>query len=243
VPCGPGVERIAEEIAERFPDARRVILSSDLTPGISDLRETLREIEDREVDIVIGTQLVAKGHHFPGLALVGVVDADVGLAHADPRASERTFQLLSQVTGRAGREAIAGHGLVQTYMPEHPAIQALVSGDRDKFLAREIEGRKDAMLPPFGRLAALLVTGSSRDAAEDYARSVARSAPQAAKIEVLGPAEAPLAVIRGRYRFRLLVKATREADLQAYLRLWLGSAPRPKGDIRLNVDVDPYSFV
>ncbi len=129
----------------------------------------MREIEDREVDIVIGTQLVAKGHHFPGLALVGVVDADLGLAHADPRAAERTFQLLSQVTGRAGREAIAGRGLVQTYMPEHPAIQALVSGDRDTFLAREIEGRKDAMLPPFGRLAALLVTGSSREAAEDYA--------------------------------------------------------------------------
>jgi primosomal protein N' (replication factor Y) (superfamily II helicase) len=243
VPCGPGVERIAEEIAERFPDARRVILSSDLTPGISDLRETLREIEDREVDIVVGTQLVAKGHHFPGLALVGVVDADVGLAHADPRASERTFQLLSQVTGRAGREAIAGRGLVQTYMPEHPAIEALVSGDRETFLAREMEGRKDAMLPPFGRLAALLVTGSSRDAAEDYARSVARIAPQAAKIEVLGPAEAPLAVIRGRHRFRLLVKATREADLQAYLRLWLGQAPKPKGDVRLYVDVDPYSFL
>jgi primosomal protein N' (replication factor Y) (superfamily II helicase) len=243
VPCGPGVERIAEEIAERFPDARQVVLSSDLTPGISDLRETLREIEDREVDIVIGTQLVAKGHHFPGLALVGVVDADLGLAHADPRASERTFQLLSQVTGRAGREAIASRGLVQTYMPEHPAIQALVSGDRDTFLAREIEGRKDALLPPFGRLAALLVTGSSRDAAEDYARGVARSAPQAAKIEVLGPAEAPLAVIRGRYRFRLLVKATREADLQAYLRLWLASAHRPKGDIRLAVDVDPYNFL
>jgi primosomal protein N' (replication factor Y) len=243
VPCGPGIERIAEEIAERFPEARRVLLSSDLTPSVSDLRETLREIEDREVDIIIGTQLVAKGHHFPGLALVGVVDADLGLAHADPRAAERTFQLLSQVTGRAGREAIEGHGLVQTYMPEHPAIQALISGDRDTFLASEIEGRKDAMLPPFGRLAALLITGSSREATESYARAVARTAPQAAQIEVFGPAEAPLAVIRGRYRFRLLVKATREADLQAYLRLWLSQAPKPKGDIRLNVDVDPYSFL
>ncbi|MGC2410039.1 MAG: primosomal protein N' [Methyloceanibacter sp.] len=243
VPCGPGIERIAEEIAERFPEARRVLLSSDLTPSVSDLRETLREIQDREVDIIIGTQLVAKGHHFPGLALVGVVDADLGLAHADPRAAERTFQLLSQVTGRAGREAIEGHGLVQTYMPEHPAIRALVSGDRDTFLASEIEGRKDAMLPPFGRLAALLITGSSREATESYARAIACAAPQAAKIEVLGPAEAPLAVIRGRYRFRLLVKATREADLQAYLRLWLSQAPKPKGDIRLNVDVDPYSFL
>jgi primosomal protein N' (replication factor Y) len=243
VPCGPGIERIAEEIAERFPDARRVLLSSDLTPSIGDLRETLREIEDREVDIVIGTQLVAKGHHFPGLALVGVVDADLGLAQADPRAAERTFQLMHQVTGRAGREAIPGRGLIQTYMPEHPVIAALVSGDRDAFLAREIAARKDATMPPFGRLAALLVTSNSREAAEGYAREVARAAPQAAKIQVLGPAEAPLAVIRGRHRYRLLVKAAREADLQAYLRLWLSQAPKPKGDVRLVVDVDPYSFL
>jgi primosomal protein N' (replication factor Y) len=243
MPCGPGIERIAEEVAERFPDARRVLLSSDLTPNISDLRETLREIEEREVDIVIGTQLVAKGHHFPGLALVGVVDADLSLGQADPRAAERTFQLLSQVTGRAGREVIKGRGLIQTYMPEHPVIAAFVSGDRDTFLEREIAERRKAMMPPFARLAALLISAGSRDATEDYAREVARAAPAAAKIYVLGPAEAPLAVIRGRHRFRLLVKAAREADLQAYLRLWLASVPKPKGDIRLVVDVDPYSFL
>ena len=243
VPCGPGIERIDEEVATLFPEARRVLLSSDLTPGVSDLRETLREIEDREVDIVIGTQLVAKGHHFPGLALVGVVDADLGLTHADPRAAERTFQLLNQVTGRAGREVIPGRGLIQTYMPEHPVIQALASGDRDAFLAREIEARKSATMPPFGRLASLLVSAGTRDAAESYARSLARAAPAAQKIEVLGPAEAPLAVIRGRFRFRLLVKAAREADLQAYLRLWLKEAPKPKGDVRLTIDIDPYSFL
>jgi primosomal protein N' (replication factor Y) len=243
VPCGPGVERIAEEVAERFPEARRVLLSSDLTPSISDLRETLREIEDREVDIVIGTQLVAKGHHFPGLALVGVVDADLGLAHADPRAAERTFQLLSQVTGRAGRDAIPGRGLLQTYMPETPVIRALVSGDREAFLAHEIEDRKDAMLPPFGRLAAILIAGSAKEEAERYARAVAFAAPPARNIEVLGPAEAPLPVIRGRHRFRLLVKSPRAADLQAYLRLWLKEAPKPKGDVRLAVDIDPYSFL
>ncbi|HSA83033.1 MAG TPA: primosomal protein N', partial [Geminicoccaceae bacterium] len=243
VPCGPGIERIAEEIKERFPDARRVLLSSDLTPSISDLRQTLREIEEREVDVVIGTQLVAKGHHFPGLALVGVVDGDLGLGQADPRAAERTFQLLNQVTGRAGRDAIPGRGLIQTYMPEHPVIQALVSGDRDAFYAREIEARREAGLPPFGRLASLLVSGSSREAVEAYARAVALAAPPAAKIQVLGPAEAPLSVIRGRHRYRLLVKAAREADLQAYLRLWLGDAPRPKGDVRLVVDVDPHSFL
>ncbi|MGV1014329.1 MAG: replication restart helicase PriA, partial [Methyloceanibacter sp.] len=173
VPCGPGIERIAEEIAELFPEARRVLLSSDLTPGVGELRETLREIEEREVDVIVGTQLVAKGHHFPGLALVGVVDADLGLAQADPRAAERTFQLLNQVTGRAGREAISGRGLIQTYMPEHPVIAALVSGDRDAFLAREIEERRKSTMPPFGRLAALLVTGSVREAVETYAREVA----------------------------------------------------------------------
>jgi len=243
VPCGPGVERIAEEIAELFPEARRTLLSSDLVESIADLRETLREIEAREVDVIIGTQLVAKGHHFPGLALVGVVDADLGLAQADPRAAERTFQLLNQVTGRAGRETVKGRGLIQTYMPEHPVIAALVSGDRDTFLAREIEARKSAHMPPFGRLASLLVTGSSREAAESYARSVARAAPSAAKIEILGPAEAPLSVIRGRHRYRLLIKAPRETDLQTYLRLWLSEAPKPKGDIRLVVDVDPYSFL
>ncbi len=243
MPCGPGIERIAEEIAERFPDARRVLLSSDLTSGIADLRETLREIEEREVDVIVGTQLVAKGHHFPGLALVGVIDADLGLAQADPRAAERTFQLLHQVTGRAGREAIPGRGLIQTYMPEHPVMQALVSGDRDAFYAREIEERRKSTMPPFGRLAALLVTGSARDAVESYARAVARAAPPAAKIEVLGPAEAPLSVIRGRHRYRFLVKAAREADLQAYLRLWLAAAPKPKSDVRLSIDIDPYSFL
>jgi len=243
VPCGPGVERIAEEVAERFPEARRVLLSSDLTPSISDLRETLREIEEREVDVIIGTQLVAKGHHFPGLALVGVVDGDLGLAQADPRAAERTFQLLNQVTGRAGRDAIPGRGLIQTYMPEHPVIQALVSGDRDTFLEREIAARREATLPPFGRLASLLVSGGVREAVEAYARAVALAAPPAAKIQVLGPAEAPLSVIRGRHRYRLLVKAAREADLQAYLRLWLSQLPKAKGDVRLVVDVDPYSFL
>jgi primosomal protein N' (replication factor Y) len=243
VPCGPGIERIAEEVAKRFPDARRVLLSSDITPNISDLRETLREIADREVDVIIGTQLVAKGHHFPGLALVGVVDGDLGLAQADPRAAERTFQLLSQVTGRAGRDAIPGRGLIQTYMPEHPVIEALVSGDRDAFYEREIAARRAAGLPPFGRLASLLVSGSAREAVESYARGIALAAPAAAKIQVLGPAEAPLSVIRGRHRYRLLVKAAREADLQAYLRLWLGQVPKPKGDVRLTVDVDPYSFL
>lgn len=243
VACGPGVERIAEEVADRFPEARVALLSSDLSPSIADLRETLREIEEREVDIVIGTQLIAKGHHFPGLALVGVVDADLGLAQGDPRAAERTYQLLSQVTGRAGRDTIEGRGLLQTYSPEHPVIEALVSGDRETFYAKEIEARREAGMPPFGRLAAILVSASERAAAEGYARAVARAAPRADKIQLFGPAEAPLSVVRGRYRYRLLVKAPREADLQAYLRLWLAEAPKPTGNIRLTIDIDPYNFL
>lgn len=243
VACGPGVERIAEEVATRFPEARMASLSSDLSPRLADLRETLQEIEDREVDVIIGTQLVAKGHHFPGLALVGVLDADLGLAQGDPRAAERTFQLLSQVTGRAGREEVKGHGLLQTYMPEHPVIEALVSGDRENFYAREVEARLEAGMPPFGRLAAILVTAGDRGTAEGYARAVARAAPPAETIQVLGPAEAPLSVIRGRYRYRLLIKAPREADLQAYLRLWMSETPKARGDIRLSIDIDPYSFL
>lgn len=243
VPCGPGVERIAEEVTERYPDARVAILSSDLVPNVASLREVLDRIERRDADIVIGTQLVAKGHHFPGLALVGVVDGDLGAGQGDPRAAERTYQLLHQVTGRAGRESISGRGLIQTHSPDNPVIEALVSGDRDRFIAAEIDARQDAGYPPFGRLAALIVTGRDGSRAEAHARAVARAAPAAAKILVLGPAEAPLAVLAGRHRFRILVKAAKEADIQAYLRRWLEHAPIPRGGVRVTVDIDPYNFL
>ncbi|HSR80461.1 MAG TPA: primosomal protein N' [Hyphomicrobiaceae bacterium] len=243
VACGPGVERIAEEVAERFPQARRALLSSDLVPSLIEMREIIKKIEVGEADIIIGTQMVAKGHHFPQLALVGIVDGDLGLGQADPRAPERTFQLMHQVTGRAGRELAAGRGYVQTYMPEHPVMQAIISGDREAFLAREIRQRQSAQLPPFGRLAALVISARDKELAELFARDVARHAPPADRIEVLGPAEAPLAVIRGRHRWRLLVKAPRDLDLQAYLRAWLNSLPKPPADLRLTVDVDPYSFL
>ncbi|MFQ5626989.1 MAG: primosomal protein N', partial [Methyloligellaceae bacterium] len=196
-----------------------------------------------QADMIIGTQLVAKGHHFPQLATVGVVDGDLGLGQGDPRASERTYQLLSQVTGRAGREAITGCGYIQTYMPEHPVIKALVSGDRDAFLRQEIAAREAAGYPPFGRLAALIISAPSLARANDYARALVSSAPRAEKIRILGPAEAPLAVIRGRTRVRLLVKAARQSDLQAYLRQWLAAAPALRGGVRLAVDVDPYNFL
>jgi primosomal protein N' (replication factor Y) (superfamily II helicase) len=243
VACGPGVERIAEEVAERFPAARLALLSSDLVPTLTEMREIIKTIEAGETDLIIGTQMVAKGHHFPQLATVGIVDGDLGLGTADPRAAERTFQLLHQVTGRAGRAMVSGRGLVQTYMPEHPVMQAIISGDRDAFVEREIRHRQAGLLPPYGRLAALIISGRDKQLAELFARDVARHAPPAERIEVLGPAEAPLAIIRGRYRWRLLVRAPRELDVQAYLRGWLGGLPKVPSDLRLTVDIDPYNFL
>lgn len=244
VACGPGVERVAEEVQERFPEARVALLSSDLIPGLTEMRDAIHRIEAGETDIIIGTQIVAKGHHFPNLTLVGVVDGDLGLSMgADPRAGERTFQLLHQVTGRAGRAFAEGRGFIQTHLPDHPVMQAMLSGDREEFLAREIEMRQRGMLPPYGRLAALIISAREKELAERYAREVARRAPPAETISVLGPAEAPIFVVRGRHRWRLLVKAPRDADIQGYLRDWLANVPEPKGDLRLSIDVDPYSFL
>src|SRR5258707_3291018 len=243
VACGPGVERLEEEVATLFPDKRVLILSSDLVASIERMREELDAVAEGRFDIVLGTQLVAKGHHFPKLNLVGVIDADLGLANGDPRAAERTFQLLHQVIGRAGREQARGVGYLQTHQPEHPVLRALVAGDRDAFYTSEIELREKTLYPPFGRLASLLVSAGERGAAEYFARRLAASAPQAKDVRVLGPAEAPLAVVRGRHRFRLLVKSPRRFDLSAYLREWLARATRRKGNIKLEVDVEPQSFL
>ncbi|MEJ2125800.1 MAG: primosomal protein N' [Alphaproteobacteria bacterium] len=244
VPCGPGVERVAEEVAERWPGVETAILSSDLVPTLKALREVIGRVASGEARIIIGTQLVAKGHHFPLLATVGVVDGDLSLASGDPRAAERTFQLLSQVTGRAGREdGVKGLGLVQTHLPEHPVMQAIVAGDRDEFLRREIEFRREAGMPPFGRLAGVIVSAKTKPEAEHHAKALAVAAPRAEKVAVLGPAEAPLALIRGRYRYRLMVKAAREVDMQAYLREWLTRMPPEKGSLRVVLDVDPYGFM
>jgi primosomal protein N' (replication factor Y) len=243
VSCGPGVERIAEEAAERFPDKRRIVLSSDFPGGTERLRQELAAIAAGEFDIVIGTQLVAKGHNFPLMTLVGVLDADIGLTSGDPRAAERTFQLLQQVTGRAGRGDKPGRALVQTWQPDHPVLAALISGDAERFYREEIRVRELAGLPPFGRLAALIVSAGEREAAEAFARGMAKEANPPPGITVLGPAEAPLALIRGRYRYRLLVKTEREIDLQAYLRDWIGRWPKRRGDLRVSIDVDPQSFL
>jgi primosomal protein N' (replication factor Y) len=257
--CGPGVERLAEEAQALFPQARLLVLSSDFPGGLERLRHQLEEAAHGVYDIIIGTQLVAKGHNFPLLTLVGIVDADVGLANGDPRAAERTFQLLQQATGRAGRGEKPGRGLVQTWQPEHPVIAALLSGDVERFYAQEIQERRRGGLPPFGRLAAIVVSGADRGGAEAYARALARAAfalppndrwrlapvggeLQEGEILLLGPAEAPIAMLRGRCRFRLLVKAPRNADLQGFLRALLAAAP-PRGGVRVAVDVDPQSFM
>src|SRR5262245_25531072 len=243
VACGPGVERLEEEVAALFPEKRVLVLSSDLVTSIERMREEFREIEEGRVDIVIGTQLVAKGHHFPRLNLVGVVDADLGLGSGDPRASERTFQLLHQVIGRAGREEGRGVGYLQTHQPEHPVMKALIAQDREAFYNSEIALREHSAYPPFGRLASLLVSGADKHATEGFARRLAAAAPRTEDVKVLGPAEAPLALIRGRHRFRLMVKSARNFDLPAYLREWLEHAPKRKGDVKLDVDIDPQSFL
>jgi primosomal protein N' (replication factor Y) len=246
VAVGPGVERLEQEAAELFPGSRILVLSSDLVESVERLRQELDDVAEGRFDIIIGTQLVAKGHHFPKLNLVGVVDADLGLANGDPRAAERTFQLLHQVVGRAGREEGRGIGYLQTHQPDHPVMRALIAADRDAFYTSEIELREKTHYPPFGRLASLLVSAGDRPTAEGFARRVAATAPRTGTghdVRVLGPAEAPLAVVRGRHRFRLLVKSARGFDLSAYLREWLAAAPKPKGNIKLEVDVDPQSFL
>jgi primosomal protein N' (replication factor Y) (superfamily II helicase) len=240
---GPGVERLQEEAASLFPNARTMVLSSDLITSIETMRSELNEIAEGRVDIIIGTQLVAKGHNFPRLNLVGVVDADLGLGNGDPRAAERTFQLLNQVIGRAGREQGRGVGFLQTHQPEHPVMKALVASDREAFYASEIEARESSGYPPFGRLASLIISAGDRPTAEGFARKLAAMAPIDERIQVLGPAEAPLAVIKGRYRFRLLVKSLRNVDLSEYLREWLAGGPKTKGNLKLEVDVDPQSFL
>ena len=243
VAVGPGVERLEEEVRELFPQARVLVLSSDLVASVERMREEFAEVAAGKFDIVIGTQLVAKGHHFPMLNLVGVIDADLGLANGDPRAAERTFQLLHQVVGRAGRDAGVGHGYLQTHQPEHPVMRALIAQDREAFYSAEIAAREAAHYPPFGRLASIVVSGPDKNDSASYARALARAAPVNEDVRVLGPAEAPLALVRGRHRLRLLIKAPRAFDLSAYLRKWLAAAPKKHGSIKLDIDVDPQSFL
>ncbi len=240
--CGPGVERLSEEVARLFPEARQAIMASDTLRGPAAAAELIRSVRERDVDILIGTQIVAKGHHFPHLTLVGVVDADLGLYGGDLRAAERTYQLLHQVAGRAGRAEHPGRVLMQTLEPEHPVMQALASGERDRFMAIEAENRRRAGMPPFGRLAALILSSPDANLLDRFAADLARSAPQGEGIRTLGPAPAPLAVLRGRHRRRFLLKTRRDIAPQPLIRAWLGGI-KPPGQLRLQIDIDPYSFL
>lgn len=240
--CGPGVERIAEEVAELFPEARAAIMASDTLFGPRAIQEMVRRIADHELDIIIGTQVMAKGHHFPMLTLVGVVDADLGLNGGDLRAAERTYQLLHQVAGRAGRGERPGRVMLQTFMPEHPVMQALAAGDRDGFYQLEAEMRLEAGMPPFGRLAALIVSGEDPTLVEKVAMDLGRAAPRSDTVHVLGPAPAPLALLRGRHRRRLLLKAPRSVQVQPVIGDWLSRVEIPPA-VRVQIDVDPYSFL
>ncbi len=240
--CGPGIERLAEEMATRFPDARLAIMASDTVHGPEAAATLIDSVTAGEVDILVGTQMVTKGHHFPALTLVGVVDADLGLAGGDLRAAERTFQLLFQVAGRAGRAERAGRVLVQTTAPEHPVMRALVAADRDSFIASEMAERRAAGMPPFGRLAAIIVSSTDAEAARASAAALRRAAPDTKGISVLGPAPAPLSLIRGRYRFRLLISGGVSPPLQPYLTCWLGAVKVPSR-VRVQVDIDPYGFL
>ena len=242
VACGPGVERIADEVAELFPEARTAIVTSDTIWSPLRAAEFVGAMEQGAIDVVIGTQLVTKGYHFPNLTLVGVVDADLGLTGGDLRAAERSFQQIQQVAGRAGRGDKPGRVLVQTHDPGAPVIAALVAGDVPGFYAAETEARREAAMPPFGRLAAIVVSAEDSSEAEAVARRIGRAAPEVEGMAVFGPAPAPLAMLRGRHRQRLLVHARRTLDVQDVIREWLTSVEW-SAKVRVSVDVDPYSFL
>jgi len=239
---GPGVERVEEEARSLFPNARVAVFSSDTIFSAEAAREMVRSMSEGEIDILVATQAAAKGHDFPNLTLVGVVDADLGLRGGDLRAAERTYQLLAQASGRAGRRDRPGRALIQTYAPDHAVMEALAAQDRDAFVAAEMAEREAARLPPFGRLAAIIASGPDSVALEAYVRALAAAAPNVEGLEVYGPADAPLALIRGRRRKRFLVRADRNVDLQAFLAAWKARAKVPSS-VRVTIDVDPYSFL
>lgn len=242
VPCGPGVERLAEEALALFPDKRIEIFASDTVGTRRAAQAMVERIAAGEIDLIIGTQMAAKGYHFPLLTLVVVVDADLGLAGGDLRAAERTFQLLYQVAGRAGRDEKPGRALMQTHIAEHAVIQALASGDRDRFVAAEMAARESAGWPPFGRLVALIVSGTDETAVDTVSRALARAAPSIDGVKVLGPAPAPLSLLRGRFRRRLLLRSLRGFKVQDVVADWLAQVAVP-ASVRVQVDIDPYSFM
>lgn len=239
---GPGVERIAEEVRILMPTARIEIFSSDTTLNADDSRNLIDRMANNEIDILIGTQMAAKGHNFPNLTMVGVVDADSGLQGGDLRAGERTYQLLSQVAGRAGRAQRPGRALIQTYQIDNPAMVALVQGDRDGFLDIEKDVRESLDLPPYGRMAALIMCAPDLTMADTFSDIIGKAAPHGEQITVYGPAPAPIGVLRGRHRRRFLAISKKNVDLSAYMAKWAGLIKVPNS-VRISIDIDPYSFL
>lgn len=239
--CGPGVERIYEEVRAGFPDARALMLASDTAENGDTLKTMLSDIREGKIDIVVGTQIIAKGHHFPGLTLVGVVDADLGLTGGELRAAERTYQLLHQVSGRAGREEKPGRVFLQTYMPEHKIMKALAAGARDPFLEAEAYEREISHMPPYSRLAGIVVSGRDERQVLAAAKALGQVAPQGEGIRTLGPAPAPFAKLRGKHRYRLLVQADKSLNIQKAIASWLSAVKTPSA-VRVYVDIDPQSF-
>jgi primosomal protein N' (replication factor Y) len=242
VSVGPGVERVEEEARSLFPEARVAVFSSDTVMHPEGARALIGAMTAGEIDILVATQAAAKGHDFPNLTLVGIVDADLGLRGGDLRAAERTFQLLAQASGRAGRRAAAGRAFIQSYAPDHGVMQALAAQDRDAFTAAELDARQAAGLPPYGRLAALIVSSEDPAALDAYVTALAAAVPNTPNLEVFGPADAPLGLVRGRRRKRFLVRADRQVDLQGFLAAWRSRVKIP-GSVRLTIDVDPHSFL
>ena len=242
-PVGPGVERLAEEVQTLFPDARTSVLSSDVFGSARALKSEIERIASGEADIIIGTQIVAKGHNFPLLTLVGVIDADLGLQGSDLRAAERTFQLMRQVAGRAGRAEKPGVAYLQTYQPAHPVIEAILSGDEEEFWEAEARERKQAGVPPYGRMAGIVLSSPDVQEVFDIGRVLASRREPLSRIgaQVFGPAAAPIARIRGRHRVRLLVKADKAAPLQEALAAWVGQVKMPS-NLRISIDIDPQTF-
>ena len=241
-PVGPGVERVAEEAERHFPDAKIEIFSSDTAGNPAEIAQRMARMEQGDIDILVGTQMVVKGHNFPHLTFVGVVDGDLALAGGDPRAGERTYQTLVQVAGRAGRAEKPGHALIQTHQPDHEALSALAAGDRERFISAELGLREALLLPPFGKLAAVIISGEDLKKTEALAKKFVSLAPRAEGVEILGPSEPPIGRLRGRYRRRLLVQAEPKVNLPKYMQMWRGRLRLPS-KYKLQIDIDPQSFM
>jgi primosomal protein N' (replication factor Y) len=240
--CGPGVERVAEEVAAFLPDARVAVMASDSMANYTELTDTIAAMTEKRVDLLIGTQIIAKGHHFANLAVVGVVDADLGLSGGDLRAAERTYQLLHQLSGRAGRETVHGKVYLQSFLHEHPVMKTLLSGDRNAFLEAEIQARRNAHMPPFSRLAAVIVDGEKEEHVIQVAKRLAATVARQPKIHIFGPTPAPLYMLRGKFRYRLLARADRDINLPDFMRQWIDAQP-PHHSVRIRIDIDPMSFL